>query len=318
MGHLQTLGDIGEFALLARFDHATNPNVIIGPGDDAAEVKVPGASFLVATDILIEGQHFRRDWSTSYQVGAKAAAVNLSDINAMGGKATALTVAFAGPGDLEVTWVEEMRRGMTEEAAKVGAVIVGGDISASKEIIISITAIGYGEKIITRGGAQIGDTIAYTGTLGLARAGQLALSRGFRSPRDAVQTHCAPTLNYAAGPQAAAAGATAMIDVSDGLVQDLAHIARNSGVSIDIKSHALEISEPIATVAEALGVDPLSIVLAGGDDYALVASFPPFVALPDGWHVIGSVVSKKPNDVTLDGQPIELGGNLKPHEHFKP
>lgn len=319
MTHSQTLGSLGEFGLLGRFDHAQAPWLLIGPGDDAAHLDWKPDSVLMTSDISIEGRHFRRDWSTAQQIGAKAAAVNLSDISAMGGTATALTVSFAAPADTEVSWVEECRNGIVAEAAKVGALVVGGDLSESRDITIAITAIGTGETVVSRSGAGIGDTVAYAGTLGLARAGLAALSRGFRSPREAVQTHCLPRPPYASGPQAAAAGATAMIDISDGLVNDLGHIARMSSITIDIKSHTLDISTPIATVAEALGINPLSFILAGGDDYALVATFPPYAAVPPGWHAIGSVVSKTTHDVTVDGEPIDpnLLGDLRSFEHFR-
>lgn len=312
MAALDTLASLGEFGLLSRLDTPRPGHVLIGRGDDAAHVAHRGEGFLVSTDILIEHRHFRRDWSSAYDVGRKAAAVNLSDINAMGGRATALTVAFAAPGDLEVAWATELHRGLVEEAAKVGAALVGGDISAAQEIVISVTAIGHAPRPVTRGGALPGDIVAFAGTLGWAGAGFATLRRGFRSPRAAVEKHRVPEPPYDAGPQAADLGATAMIDVSDGLLGDLGHIAVASSVRIELDSGAFEIAEPIATVGEALGVDPLSFVLTGGDDYALAATFSSATEIPSNWTVIGRVVDGE--GVVVDGQPYE---GEPSHQHFR-
>lgn len=309
-----TIADVGEFGLidLVRERLGTNDYVLIGPGDDAAHVATADGTYVTATDILVEGRHFRRDWSSAADIGRKAVAANLSDINAMGGVATALVVAFAAPGDLPVSWVTDLVGGMVEECAKVGAHIVGGDMSSAEQVIISITAMGDTERPVTRAGAQVGDQVAYAGTLGLASAGYGALSRGFRSPKIAVDEHRSPHPPYAAGPAAAAAGATAMIDVSDGLLGDLGHVARASGVAIDIDPAAFEILDAVQTVAGALGgVDPLRFVLSGGDDYALAATFPADIALPEGWTRIGEVGAGE--GVTVAGAPYEGGPG---HRHW--
>lgn len=302
----QTIGDLGEFALidLVRANLGTNEYVLVGPGDDAAHIATADGTYVTATDILIEGRHFRRDWSTAADIGRKAVAANLSDINAMGGVATALLVAFAAPADLPVSWVSDLVGGMVEESGKVGANIVGGDMSASEQIIISVTALGDAERPVTRGGAQAGDQVAYAGTLGLASAGYGALSRGFRSPKAAVDEHRAPHPPYAAGPAAAEAGATAMIDVSDGLLRDLGHVAKASGVAIDLDPKQFDILDAVQTVAGALGgVDPLKFLLTGGEDYALAATFPADLTLPAGWTRIGEV--KAGAGVTVAGQHYE-------------
>ncbi|HPU12207.1 MAG TPA: thiamine-phosphate kinase [Aeromicrobium sp.] len=302
----QTISELGEFGLIKLVTEKLGASdyVLIGPGDDAAHLATADGTFVIATDLLIEGRHFRRDWSTATDIGRKAVAVNLSDINAMGGVATALVVGFAAPGDLPVDWVKDLLSGMEAECAKVGAHIVGGDMSAAEQIIISITALGDAERPVKRSGAKAGDQVACAGTLGLASAGYGALSRGFRSPKAAVDAHRVPTPPYAAGPAAAAAGATAMIDVSDGLLADAAHIAKASDVAIDLDPTLFEVLEPIETVAGALGgVDPLSFVLTGGDDYALVATFAPDVTLPAGWTRIGKVAAG--SGVTVAGAPYE-------------
>lgn len=302
----QTIADVGEFALidLVTSRLGSNEYVLVGPGDDAAHIATADGTYVTATDILVEGRHFRRDWSTAADIGRKAVAANLSDINAMGGVATAIVVAFAAPGDLPVAWLSELVGGMVEECAKVGANIVGGDMSAADQIIISITAFGDAERPVTRSGAQVGDQVAYAGTLGLASAGYGALSRGFRSPKAAVDEHRAPHPPYAAGPAAAAAGATSMIDVSDGLLSDLGHVARASGVAIDVDPSSFEILDAVQTVAGALGgVDPLKFLLNGGDDYALAATFPAETPLPEGWTRLGEV--KAGQGVTVAGSQYE-------------
>jgi thiamine-monophosphate kinase len=318
----KTVADVGEFALialirdrLASVSTGGESALIIGPGDDAAEVPAPGGSLLISSDLLVEGRHFRRDWSSATDVGRKAAAANLSDINAMGGTATALTVSLGVPGDLPVDWVLQLADGLAIECAAVGAEIAGGDVTASDSIVVAVSAVGQASRAVRRDTAAAGDVIAYAGVLGLAGAGFATLSRGFRSPRAAVDAHRVPTPPYAAGPQAAAAGATSLIDVSDGLLADLGHIARSSGVVVDLDSSTFPIPEWVATVAEALGGDPLSFVLTGGDDYALVGSFGG--EIPEGWTRIG--VARHPSlgedpGVLVDGAAYEGSPG---HQHFR-
>lgn len=309
-----TIGDIGEFGLIdqLRAHIGVNPQVLLGPGDDAAHVATKDGTYLVSTDLLIEGRHFRRDWSTANDIGRKAAACNLSDINAMGGVATALTIGFGAPADLPVDWALDMMRGFETECAHVGAHVVGGDVTESEKIVIAVTAMGDAARPVRRSGALPGDVLAYAGSLGLAGAGFATLSRGFRSPKAAVEAHRVPHPPYAAGPQAAGIGATSMTDISDGLIADLSHIAEASGVAIDLDSAAFVIPEAVMTVAEALGRDALGFVLTGGDDYALAATFSSETVLPDGWARIG-VVSDG-SGVTVDGAPFDGSAG---HQHFR-
>lgn len=309
-----TIADLGEFGLIDEVVKQVSDgnHVLIGPGDDAAHVSTDSGSYLVSTDLLIEGRHFRRDWSTANDIGHKAAACNLSDINAMGGVANALTVGFAAPGEIPAQWAIEMIKGFLAECDLVGAKLVGGDVTASDKIVIAVTAIGEARRPVRRVGAAPGDVVAYAGQLGWAGAGFAALSRGFRSPKLAVDAHRMPHPPYAAGPQAAAMGATAMTDVSDGLLKDAGNIASASGVSIDFDSTCFEIAAPVATVGEALGADPLNFLLTGGDDYALVATFSAATELPKGWTRIGLVSDG--SGVTVDGQPYE---GSQGHEHFR-
>jgi thiamine-monophosphate kinase len=323
-----TLADLGEFGLLRElrsvFDGELRSvlddaaHVIVGPGDDAAVVSVADGRAVVSIDLLIEGRHFRRDWSSAADVGAKAIAANLSDINAMGGRGSALVVGLGAPPDLDVAWVLELAVAMQEEAASIGARIVGGDVSGADEIILAITVLGTcPDRVITRSGAQPGDQVAVAGRLGWAGAGFAVLARGFRSPRAVVEAHRRPHPPYDAGPQAARLDATAMIDVSDGLLADLNHVAMASDVLIDLDSRAFEVDEPLQAVGAAIGTEPLSFVLTGGDDYALAATFPPSVVLPDPWRVVGRVSGASANtsqvSVTVDGQPYESEPG---HRHF--
>ncbi|HEX6246250.1 MAG TPA: thiamine-phosphate kinase [Nocardioidaceae bacterium] len=309
-----TLADIGEFglidALTERFPQGDD--VVLGPGDDAALVSFPDSRVVVSTDLLVEGRHFRRDWASALDIGHKAAAQNLSDINAMGGRATAMTVGLAAPPELPLAWALELAEGIAEEARKVGASVVGGDITSADEIVVAITVLGVldGEPV-RRSGARPGDVVAIAGRQGWAAAGLAVLARGFRSPRVLVEAHRRPEPPYGQGAVAARAGATAMIDVSDGLVADVGHIAEASGVAIDIDSQAFEVAEPLRAVGAALGADPMRFILTGGDDHALVATFAADTRLPDGWTRIGVVAEGA--GVTVDGEEPEGPGG---HVHF--
>ena len=308
-----TLADVGEFGLIAalsgRFDQGEQ--VYVGPGDDAAVVRTPKGHVVISTDLLVEGRHFRREWADARDIGRKAAASNLSDINAMGGTPHSLTVGLAAPADLPVQWALDLADGIAEEAGLVGASIVGGDLTTATEVVIAVTVLGTCEVApVRRSGAQAGDVVALAGRQGWAAAGLAVLARGFRSPRALVEAYQRPQPPYGAGLAAARAGATAMIDVSDGLLADIGHVAHDSGVAIDIRRDAFELAEPMQAVGSALGVDPMQFILGGGDDHAIVATFPADIALPDGFTPIGAVAASEggsgeagvePGAVTVDG-----------------
>jgi thiamine-monophosphate kinase len=299
-----TLADVGEFglidALLPLFEQGEH--VLVGPGDDAAVLRVRSGHVVVSTDLMVEGRHFRREWASGADVGHRAAAQNLSDVNAMGGRATSLTVGLAAPPDLPVAWAVDLATGIAEEAAKVGASVVGGDLTRSDQIVVSVTVLGTCTVApVLRSGAEPGDVVALCGRQGWAAGGLAVLGRGFRSPRVLVEAYRRPEPPYAAGPVAAEAGATAMVDVSDGLLAEAGHLARASGVAIDLRSDAFEVPEPLHAVAAALGSDPLRFVLTGGDDHALLACFPDATSVPDGWRPVGAVTGGE--GVTLDGVP---------------
>lgn len=303
-----TVGELGEFGLIRELTSrlTTTPAVRVGPGDDAAVVSAPDRRVVATTDILLEGRHFRRDWSTAYDVGRKAAAQNLADIAAMGAVPTALLLGLVVPAELPANWPVELMDGIRDEAQVASAAVVGGDVVRGATITVSITALGdmRNREPVTRFGARPGDVVAFTGWLGWSAAGHAVLSRGFRSPRAFVEAHRRPEPPYHAGPAAAGLGATAMTDVSDGLVADLGHIARASKVRIDLRSADLDVPAQMSDIGQAVGVDPLHWVLTGGEDHALVATFPADAKLPARWRKIGEVLAPTAQpQVTVDSAP---------------
>jgi thiamine-monophosphate kinase len=330
-----TVRVVGEFGVIARVlaQAGSARAAEVGPGDDAAVLRTSDGRVAASTDVLVEGRHFRRDWSSAEDIGHKAAAANLADIAAMGGTATALLVGLACPSNTQTTWLEGVTAGLAAECAPLGAAVVGGDLVAaapdSAAVVLAVTALGDlgGRAPVLRSGARPGDVVALAGRLGWAACGLAVLRRGFTSPIAAVTAHRRPTPPYAAGPAAAEAGATAMCDVSDGLLADLGHLAADSRVVIDLDRAALERAcleppGPLQQVGSALGVDPLAWVLTGGEDHALVATFSPRAVLPEGWTVIGEVRKggKKPG-VLVNGEPAAdvvqaVGAEGAGHVHF--
>ena len=310
MNILQTVAELGEFELIAaltqRLGAPTASGVIVGSGDDSAVTEVKNSSVVSCLDVLVQGVHFRTDWSSASEVGHKAVAANLADIFAMGATPQYLLVGLAIPADTKVQWVLELADGMKAEADLVGASVIGGDIVKSDQIVISVTALGHlsSANPITRGGAKVGDVVALAGQLGYSAAGLMMLSRGFRSPKSIVSLHRAPQPPYELAKLAL--NAHAMIDVSDGLVSDLGHIAKASAVAIDIDSSKLEVSEELQSMASAFSGDAMNWVLHGGEDHAFVATFGSASQVPQGWTVIGSVSAG--SGVSVDGQPVANAG----------
>ena len=324
---------------------------MLGIGDDAAVISAPDRRVVASTDLLVEGRHFRRDWSSAFDIGSKAAAQNLADIAAMGAAPTALLVGFAAPGGLAVAWAEDLVRGLGAECERAGASVAGGDVSSADSVVLAITALGdlAGRAPVTRSGAQPGDVLAIAGQLGRSAAGLALLEAGLGGqpgpagaagrppatvgppapavgpPAPAVgqerldaaalggllDSHRRPRPPYEAGPEAAVIGATSMIDISDGLAADLGHVAEASGVLIDIDAAALPGGPDLRAAAEVLGADWRHWVLTGGEDHALAATFPAGAGLPPRWAVIGSV--RKGRGVTVDSRPMAGPGGW---QHF--
>ena len=306
-----TIGEVGEGRVL-RTILARTPAAeysVLGPGDDAAVVAAPSGSVVATTDTLVEGPDFRAAWSSGYDLGWKSAAVNLADVAAMGARPTALLVALAVPKDRRLSFVAALADGLRDACAALapGCAVVGGDLTVSATLMIAVTALGdlEGRRAVTRSGARIGDDVAIAGEMGVAAHGLSVLFRRFHpdgmavpvdpavlgaGEAEAVSAQLRPTPPIGLGPIAALSGATAMMDVSDGLALDAGRMAEASGVTI-----ALDRS--------ALGVHP-ERALAGGEDHALLATFLPGT-LPPGFRRIGSVVAAVPDaPVLCDGQPV--------------
>jgi thiamine-monophosphate kinase len=302
----QTLAGVGEFGLIAELRAwlPAGPRTLVGIGDDAAVLATPDGRVVATTDFLLEGRHFRRDTSSARDVGHKAAARSLADLAAMGAVPSALLVALAAPADLPVSWARELAAGLAAECARVpGAAVIGGDTARAASVLLAVTGLGdlAGRAPVLRSGAAPGDVVAVAGPLGHAAAGLALLAAGrTEGPLVAAQRRPAPP--YDAGPEAAGLGATAMIDISDGLLADLGHIAAASGVLIDLSRAALGPADPLIAAASFISsgrtdrgspsapdVIALTWVLSGGEDHSLAATFPPGVALPPRWTVIGTV-----------------------------
>lgn len=312
-----TLGELGEAAVLARIFPRLPESAatILGPGDDAAVLRAPDGRFVVTTDTMIHGPDFRLAWSTPHDLGWKAAATNLADIAAMGAVPTALVVAVAAPADTDVAVLEGIADGLRDACERLapGCGVVGGDLSSSATLTIAVTAFGdlEGRDAVLRSGARPGDVVAVSGALHLAARGlellferavddtgapdaerAIAVRAEFPAETDAQFAPEPPLLD---GPAAALAGATAMLDVSDGLAIDGRRIAAASGVRLDI--HSAELESPAS--------------LTGGEAHALLATFPPEVVLPGGFRVIGQVHAGV--GLSVDGTPYDARGGWDPY-----
>ena len=305
MGQSPTLQQLGEFAVIDRLVRGRRQpgEVLVGPGDDAAVVAAGDGRTAVSTDVLVQDRHFRLDWSTPHDVGRKAIAQNAADIEAMGGRATAFVVGFGAPGDTPTAQVDELVDGMWDEAVRIGAGIVGGDLVSCPLWVVSVTVLGDldGRAPVLRSGATAGSTVAVAGELGRSAAGYALWHNEIDDFDELRQRHLVPRPPYGQGAAAAAASAQAMIDISDGLVADLGHVADASGVGIDLSRVGLAADhDALAAAGAAVGADPWAWVLGGGEDHALVACFAD--AVPDGWRIIGRVLDG-PAGVLVDGEP---------------
>ena len=329
---------------------------LLGPGDDSAVVAAPDGRFVVSTDVLVEDRHFRSRWFTGYDVGRRAAAQNLADIAAMGALPTALVVSLVVPGDTETEWMTEFARGLADGCAPVGAGVVGGDLSSGQILVVSVTAHGdlEGRPPVLRSGARQGDVVAHAGVRGWSAAGLALLEVGLvRAPlSDAplevadgvmledtwerlVAAYVRPEPPLGAGVAAALAGATSMLDVSDGLLRDAGRVARASGVRIDLDAGAFPVDrDALRSAARAVAagaglgdpgwgpgasdIDGLidRWVWAGGEDHGLLATFPAGTALPSGWAAVGHVRERGDDEpsVTIAGQAPDVGPGW---DHFR-
>jgi thiamine-monophosphate kinase len=318
---------MGEFELLARVRERLPPprgRVRVGSGDDAA-VTVPGGATATSVDALVEGVHFSRDGTGLGQVGSKALAAALSDMAAMGAEPGEAYVVLTAPPDLDEDACLEAVDGMVALAAATGTTLAGGDVTRGPVLAFAVTVVGHAsapERFVRRQGARPGDALVLTGELGGAAAGLLLPDLDV--PGLAAATAAAlrrrqlePVPRLVAGRVLAAAGARAMIDVSDGLGADAGHLAAASGVGLRIDTEALPVAEGVAELAAALDRDPLQLAVSGGEDYELLAAVPPegldLAQLGEAGEVamtrIGEVVAGEGVEIRLPGgRTLEPGG----------
>ncbi|MFV0319022.1 MAG: thiamine-phosphate kinase [Microbacterium sp.] len=304
------VGDISERQLLRSILARLGPTAaLVGPGDDAAVLAVPDGRVVASVDTLVHGPDFRLAWSTPYDLGYKSAAVNLADIAAMGARPTALLVALALPNETRGSFVEQFADGLRGACGELapGCAVEGGDLTVSDTLTVAVTALGTldGREPVLRSGAGPGDVVALAGEAGAAARGLDVLFRRFRDAagvpvpvrRDeldpgevaCVTAQLRPAPPIALGPAAADAGATAMMDVSDGIALDATRLAEASAVTVAVDSAALGARRGWA-------VD-------GGEDHGLLATFPPGVPLPPGFRIIGQVRARADAPLLVDDEP---------------
>jgi thiamine-monophosphate kinase len=269
---------MGEFDLLAKLRERLpppGPGVRLGSGDDAAIV-VPGGATATSVDALVDGVHFRREWASLEQIGRKALAVALSDLAAMGAGPGEAYVVLGVPADLDEAGCLELLDGIAALAAETGTTLAGGDVSRAPALTLATTVVGHAanpEELVSRGGARPGDVLAVTGELGGAAAGLLLLE-GREGVQSLLARQLEPRPRLEAGRVLATAGASAMIDLSDGLGGDARRLAEASDVGLRIDAPALPVAPGVADVAAAAGRDPLELAVCGGEDYELLTALP--------------------------------------------
>ena len=289
---LSVIGEVGLVERIRRFLPRPS-DALLGIGDDCAALRPrEGRDLLLTTDLLVEGVDFTMQTITPFRLGRKTMGVNISDIAAMGGLPRAALVVLTLPPETEIEFVDQLYRGLQDEAKRFGVELIGGDLSASPTLVIGVTLVGEVEpgRAVTRSGAKPGERIWVTGQLGASSAGLLALGAGFRlrdddqveAPSDvstelteavrrALDRHLCPVPRVREGRALAEAGfASAMIDLSDGLASDLGHLCRESGVSARIREDQVPVDPTASAVARYLGKDPMALALQGGEDFELL------------------------------------------------
>lgn len=320
-----TVDDLGEFGLIDRISAVVGVSgAIAGIGDDTAVLDVGGAGYLLATvDMQVEGVHFSRTAATPLQIGRKAIAVNISDIAAMGGVPSYALVSLALSGKESTRFVDDLYAGMTAECRTHGAAIVGGNVTRTEgPVAIDVVLLGAvpRDEVVLRSGAQTGDALCVTGSLGNATAARLGRAAGIITSETAlgqwIDDHMVPNPRVNAGRSLARSGlATAMIDISDGLSGDVGHLCAASGVGAELHGEYIPVTTEVERIAELLERDPLDLALSGGEDYELLLSVPENRILearaacaPLPLHRIGTVTPQEAGIV------LELAGVRRPLE----
>jgi thiamine-monophosphate kinase len=326
------LSRLGEFGLIDRIARRVprGRGARVGIGDDAAWIDNPMGSSLATADLLIEGVHFDLNWISFLELGYKSLAVNLSDIAAMGGVPAYAVISLGIPGNLDSKNIDELYRGIIQLAKRSGVAIVGGDTNIAASLIISVCVIGHPpRRAVLRSGAQVGNDIYVTGTLGDSALGLYFLEQGpkatsQKSVTRLIKRHHRPTPRITAGALLARRNlATAMIDVSDGLLQDLGHICEASRVGATIWNYQLPLSASYRALAGPIGT---AFALSGGEDYELLfcahtkdRARIERLSKPAGVPItrIGACVAAKRGITVLDRSGKVLPTRFKGHDHFK-
>ena len=269
---IEVLGEI--------FGH-NHSGVQIGIGDDGAVVKTYPHS-VITTDMAVEGTHFNTAWSGAFDIGRKITAANLADIYAMGGTAQYLVVALTLTGDETMEWISDLALGIAHEARGCAAVVVGGDLTRGAIKVIAITAIGRVERAITRGGAQVGDSIYLSSLPGWSAAGLANILMEERDEDEvdddvafAIEAFSAPNVDYNAAVAMSAAGATSMCDISDALITQACQMSQASGLNFQFDIQAFVNHRQFASMSELAdkcGVDIWQWIFAGGEDHVFLAT----------------------------------------------
>jgi thiamine-monophosphate kinase len=285
-GGIPLLRDLGEFGLIdllrRRYGGAPLPGEL-AVGDDAAVVRVPRGRAVLSTDMLLEGTHFSLDYFLPEEAGWRALSANLSDLAAMGASPVCYLAALAAPGDTPVATVDRIFRGMARAADPSGMRLMGGDTCRGDRLVLCLTVVGalVRGRPVSRAGARPGDALYVTGAPGWSHLG-LRLLQGGRPPgatgwrREAMRRHLRPEARWREGMAAARSGAvSAMIDLSDGVLQDLAHLLERDRLGAVLHEEAFPLTPSFRRAAGSLGIDPLAAFLAGGEDYELLMAVRP-------------------------------------------
>lgn len=292
--------------LLAQVFASSDPRVLIGIGDDAALVS--GASQqILTTDVAVQGVHFRTDWSSAYQIGRRIAAANIADILSMNGRCDYLLVAATLTGNESLDWIRDLAQGIADQAKEAGAIVVGGDLARSTTLSLAVTAVGHGEKIISRSGAQVGDTIYLSSLSGWSAAGLEILNRKLDLSRSnaakALNEYRAPTLDL----HTDFSKATSMADVSDAVLIQGRQMANASKVGFSLQLTLIENADEfdeLHQLAQEMGIEVLDWILQGGEDHVLLATGKDLPGIPIGSVYEGSGISLVHNMQEIEMAPV--------------
>lgn len=324
------LSEAGELSLLEilrkRFGKKSSA-IVLGIGDDAAVIRPQKAHMLLTTDMMVEGVHFDLSWTTPFQLGFKLVSVNVSDIYAMGGNPKFLLLNFSAGKDTTLEFFSKFFDGIETAMKRYGVSLIGGDISSSEKIVLSATVTGYAKKFLGRRGARAGDRIYVTGHTGDAACGlalmktirkKIAIEQGrkqkFPLPWDIVspliERHLMPV---ARDPQRFLKAATAMIDISDGLMLDISRLCRESNVGALVYAEKIPLSNELKKVSEYLGLSPFDLACGGGEDYELLFTAP--AGKKVNAYCIGEVI--KTGVFLIDEKGHKRKASIKGYQHFK-